>query len=448
MNICLADGTIPEAAPARSKMETILGLFTLLLGFFVIIAVGQRNREIASILMLAFALRTGLTLVDSFVFTLPGAGDGIGWHVGATYMSKDGVVGTFQYLGGTGHVFYRYLMSFLYALFVPSALMIKGLNVLFGTLLVKSTWELSLLLGGDSKRARTVAWVMTLCPSLMFFSSVLLREVAVTYPLVLSIVFLIRWYQERRSILIVQAVAALIISMTFHSGGVAVLLFGGVWLVGNWFRSIITGQFRNLGRNTLALAIGGVVVFAVLSSGFALDKFNGIDSNNIDTLTGKQTNFAHGRAAYLEDLHAGSPVDLLWQAPIRIVYFLFAPFPWMIKDGADAFGLLDSMLFVVLTVYAVRNRRSLLLAPRIVLVLGVFAALALVFALGVSNYGTALRHRNKMLPLLVAAVISIPVERRKEGRGRVPLRPPLMPRRSQPRSATTATLSSRRPPAA
>jgi hypothetical protein len=422
-------------------MDTPLGLLTLLIGLGVVLAVGRRNPPIAQILLLAFALRAGLTLVDSFLFPLPGAGDGIGWDIGAAYMAKDGVVGTFQYLEGTGHVFFRFLMALLYALFDRSALMIKGINVLFGTLLVKSTWELSLLLGGDARRARIVAWLMTLCPSLIFFSAVLLREVAVTYPLVLSIVFLIRWYQERRSLLLVQAIAALIISMTFHSGSVAVLLIGGIWLVGNWFRSILTGQFRNLGRNTLALAIGAAVVFAVLSSGFGLDKFNGIDSSNIDTLTGRQENFAHGRAAYLEDLHADSPVDLIWQAPIRIAYFLCAPFPWMISNGSDAFGMIDSMLFAVLIVYAVRNRRTLLASPRIVLVLGVFGSLALVFALGVSNYGTALRHRNKMLPLLIAAVVSIPVERRKEERGRAAARQPLLTARPRAANAPTAALA-------
>ena len=212
---------------------------------------------------------------------------------------------------------------------------------------------------------------------------------------------------------LLAAFLALIVSMSFHSGGFAVLLFGGMWLIGNWFRSILTGQFRSLGRNTAALALGVAVVGVVLASGYGLQKFNGLESGDIDALTDRQEGFAHGRAAYLEDLHAGSPVDLLWQTPIRMVYFLFAPFPWMISTGSDAFGLIDSAIFALLTIHALRHRRALAGNPRIVLVLGVFGAMAMVFAIGVSNYGTALRHRNKMLPLLIASVISIPVERRR-----------------------------------
>lgn len=393
-------------------MNTTIGTLTLFLGFCVVLIVSQRNRQIATALLAGFAIRAALTLIDALVVHLPGANDGIYWDSDAAYMARNGVAGTLQYID-TGHFFYKWLMSVLYAVFARSPLMITGINVFVGTLIIKSTWQLSLLLGKDEKRAKVAAWVMALCPSAIYFSAVLLREVAVTYPLLLSIVYLIRWYDERKTVLLVGAFLTLIISMVFHSGAFAVLLFGGLWFVGNWFRAILTGRFEHFGRNTAALFIGVGVVVAVMASGFGLDKFNGLQAGNIETLTIRQEDFAHGRAVYLEDLHANSPVDVVWQAPIRIAYFLFAPFPWMISSGSDAFGLLDSILFVILFVYALRHRREAAQSPAILLVFGVFAAMALVFAIGVSNYGTALRHRNKMLPLLLAAAVSIPVARRK-----------------------------------
>ena len=69
-------------------MDVALGLLTLLIGLFVTLVVGQRNRRIANILLLAFGLRAGLTLIDSFLFQLPGAGDGIGWDYGAARMAQ------------------------------------------------------------------------------------------------------------------------------------------------------------------------------------------------------------------------------------------------------------------------------------------------------------------------------------------------------------------------
>jgi hypothetical protein len=118
---------------------------------------------------------------------------------------------------------------------------------------------------------------------------------------------------------------------------------------------------------------------------------------------------------YLSDLRADSPGALVLQAPIRVAYFLFAPFPWMLEEVSDVFGVIDSGLFFILIARVVRRRKALTENPSTMLVLGVFGAMALVFALGVSNYGTALRHRNKMLPLLIAASLSLhlPIPRRE-----------------------------------
>ena len=407
-------------------MDATLGSLTLFIGLCVTLFVGQRHRTIVAALLVGFALRATLTLVDSFLYPLPGATDGFYWDYDAVYMARNGLAGTLQYID-TGHFFYKWLMSVSYAIFDRSPLMIKGINVLVGTLMIKSTWQLSLLLGKDTRRAQLVAWVMALCPSLIYFSAALLREVAVTYPLILSIVYLMRWYDERKTGLLVTAFAALIVSMVFHSGGFAVLLFGGLWLVGNWLRSIITGRYRHFGRNSIAALVGVGAVVAVMASGFGLDKFNGLEADNLSTLTDRQENFAHGRTAYLEDLHASSPGDVLWQAPIRVVYFLFAPFPWMLSDGSDLFGFLDSLLFAFLIGRTIRHRREVAQVPAIALVLGVFSAMALVFAIAVSNYGTALRHRNKMLPLLLAAAMSIPVERRRKAK--LSADPPLLQER-------------------
>jgi hypothetical protein len=163
------------------------------------------------------------------------------------------------------------------------------------------------------------------------------------------------------------------------------------------------------------------VVAVVLASGYGQQKFEGLQSGDLSALSAKQGNFARGRAAYLEDLHATSTTDMIWQTPIRVTFFLFAPFPWMLESAADAFGVVDSLLFVILIGWAVRNRKAVTEVPLRLLTLGVFGAMAVVFAIGVSNYGTAVRHRGKMLPLLVAAAASIPGRREERKLQSAPL---------------------------
>jgi len=402
-------------------MSLAFGLITLLMGLVVVLWFARANPLVAAPLIAAYTARTSLALIDTLAFQLPGAGDGVGWDHIATYWARGGVDGVFDHIGaissgGGGHILYIWLISLLYALFAPSRLMIQALNVIFGSLTVLVTWRIAEEVGESKERARTAAWICALVPSLVFFSSVLMREVAVSFPLTLCLLYLVRWYKQRKSSHLILALTMLLISMSFHSGGAAVLLFAGLWLIGSWCKALFSGNSRVLAKNTLALIVGLSVVIAVAASGFGLQKFNGLDSGDVDVLTEKQTGFAIGRTAYLEDLHANSPVDLLWQAPIRLVYFLLAPFPWMLHSPTDAFGFFDSVLFFFLVARTIKNRKSLGNNPGAVLVLGVFSAMAIVFAIGVSNYGTALRHRAKMLPLLIAASIAIPSASKRKRR--------------------------------
>ncbi len=405
-------------------MEIPLGLVSLLIGAFVVAWVAARNREVASALWIGFLLRAAAALIDRTVYQLPGVWDGIVWDMVAAQWSRYGLEGTFEHIG-TGHVFYQWLMSVLYALFDRSPLMIQGINVLLGTLIISAVWRLAKTLG-DARSARTAAWFSALCPSLIYFSAVLLREVAVAYPLTLSVMYLASWHRERRTIYLVKAFAALLISMVFHSGGLAILLFAGIWFTGVWIRDVVTLNLRGLKRSTLGLVLGAALVATVLASGFGMQKFTGLEGGDMGLLTTRQENFATGRAAYLGDLHADSPFALVWQTPIRLVYFLFAPFPWMVSEASDVFGVIDSVLFFWLAVRALRRRKAVMASPAIGMVLGLFAAMAVVFAVGVSNYGTALRHRNKMLPLLAAATLAVPVAAsgaRKRVAPRVSIRP-------------------------
>jgi hypothetical protein len=391
-------------------MNTTLGLTSLLLVSLVVVVIAARNRVFAGPLLVGLASRVTLAIVDALVFELPGHSDSSHYDVFAFYQARNGVIGTFEFIA-TGSDLYTWLVSFFYALFERSSLMMQGLNVLFGTLIVLNVGRISEHLGGSERLARRAAWLAALFPSLNYFSAVLLREVAVAYPLSLGVLYLAYWYRSRRWQHMLVAVVALLVSMAFHSGSLAVLLAAGVWLVGAWVRSLFAHGFRHLGRNTLALVAGSAAIVFVFVSGFGLSKFKAIESAEVGGLTQTQSDYARGRTAYLEDLHPESPTEVVLQTPIRLTYFLFAPFPWMLRAGSDVLGVVDSFFFFFLF-FRVWRQRSLVASRReSVLVLAVFGAMALTFAMAVSNYGTALRHRNKMLPLLIGVALSVPWKR-------------------------------------
>ena len=177
-------------------METTVGLLGLLVGFLVTLWVALRIGTVAAPLIVGFTLRAVLAVIDALVVKLPGAGDGVGWDRVAAYYARDGLEGTFSYIG-TGHALYIWCMSALYALVGRSPLLIQSINVLLGTLMIAVVFRLSGVLSSDDRAPRRAAWLTAVFPSLIFFSSVLLREVAVSVPLLLSVLHLVRWYRDR-----------------------------------------------------------------------------------------------------------------------------------------------------------------------------------------------------------------------------------------------------------
>jgi hypothetical protein len=402
-------------------MATFLGIVFLAVGCAIVAWVSSKYRAFAAPLMLGFVARAALALVDALVFQLPGQADSFIYDYLAFYRARNGVLGTFEYIE-TGAGLYIWLGAFLYASFERSRLMLQAINVFFGALVILNVARLTEVLGGERRAARTAAWLTALFPSLIFFSCVVLREVVVTYPLSLSVLYFAKWFNERSMRHAIVAVLSALTAMAFHSGAVALLLAGGFWLVGTWARSVFSKGGRNFGRNTLALLAGGAAIAFVMTSDFGMGKFQQVRTGEIEAVAEAQTSFAKGRAAYLQDMHPESNAELAAQMPLRLVYFLFAPFPWMVRAPADAIGIVDSMFFLGLFLRVWRRREVLKGRRDMVLILAAFVAMALTFAAGVSNYGTAHRHRNKMLPLLLGTALALPARRRSAAFS-VPLAP-------------------------
>ena len=96
---------------------------------------------------------------------------------------------------------------------------------------------------------------------------------------------------------------------------------------------------------------------------------------------------------------------------MRVIYFLYTPFAWMVSEAVDVLGLLDAVLYMFLTIYVFRKQRLLKRQPQksqaerfIVLLLILLLAVTVMFAAVTSNYGTAIRHRCKLFPIILLIV--------------------------------------------
>ena len=97
--------------------------------------------------------------------------------------------------------------------------------------------------------------------------------------------------------------------------------------------------------------------------------------------------------------------------PIRLIAFFFAPLiPFMVKTSHHLIGLLDALIFIYLFVAIFKNRIAFKKNEIVKSVFVIVLFLSIPFSLGVSNFGTNIRHRAKILPV----ILMIPIYNKKE----------------------------------
>ncbi len=116
-----------------------------------------------------------------------------------------------------------------------------------------------------------------------------------------------------------------------------------------------------------------------------------------------------GGAAYPEWTIINSPTEILYKTPVRALYFLFSPFPWDIKKKVHLVGMIDGLFYMALVFLIFRNLKVIWKDPALRIILLILFCYFLIFGIGVSNFGTGLRHRSKFfIELVILAAPFIP----------------------------------------
>jgi hypothetical protein len=126
-------------------------------------------------------------------------------------------------------------------------------------------------------------------------------------------------------------------------------------------------------------------------------------------------NMRLGESAYLVHLEINSPLDLAIFGPIKSIYFLASPLPMNWRGFMDVFAFFsDSLMYLGVIIYYLMNRskfedkRALILSLIVSIIGAVF-----IFGIGVSNTGTAVRHRQKLIPLFIVLLATMMDERQR-----------------------------------
>ena len=245
----------------------------------------------------------------------------------------------------------------------------------------------------DLRRFRVgIILLFGLLPSAVIFRSVTLRESWQTLFFLLTIYWAIR-LQKRPGILIVSFLLMSVICLS-------VLHVGLSWYV--LYLIIISTYWGVLSRKKkvrwlwpvsfvfTGLLVACAIVFAQKMGWYM----------SVERAFEKAAGFRYaaatiqGRTTYGIMLDTSSVLGLVKTIPTVFVYYMFAPFPWQVKNVLDIHALLESMLRFALLLSALFSwrRSSGEVRSYYSFLFIVVLSLELVWALGTINWGTAIRH--------------------------------------------------------
>jgi len=386
----------------QSWPAEFLGWITLLLGFAVVQWIGSRQPRVRTLLTCAFLIRAIFALVHHYVVPLPDSqADAVTFELIAARWAQEGFLGALSHFT-TGAYLYSWVISLLYSLTTRSPLMAQGVNVLFGTLIVWNVYRISRLFWNE-RLAHRAGYAAAFFPTLVLYSAITLREVAVVFPFTLGILYFVKWIRKDRTRDFVGAFITFWISSAFHTGTIIAILVLTIAAFRRWLDAFLAPRSIKVIKRGVALGILVLGVYLIVVSGWGLEKLSGLRHvDPLSWLSYRQEVTACGRAAYLENMQTRTVLDLVWQTPIRVAYFLFAPFPWMVRSPVDLLGAVMSFLNLVLVLLLLHSLRSIWTNREARWSLYILVGMLIGFALAVSNYGTSIRHTSKLVPLALA----------------------------------------------
>lgn len=367
------------------------------------------KNKISTIIIFAFLIRFLLLIINNFWFNLPqGGADAIRFDIIAYQISLSNYDYSLVEIISDGTRLHLWLGSLVYSIFGRVPFLWGLIMVVLGTLTVRNIHKVVFLITNNYKYANRSGWLAAFFPNFALLSALILREAPIHFFLSVSLLYLCKFYKFRSVKFILLFFVFGFFASLFHSG-IFALFFGFIF-----FQLMLNRRFNLFSKLILSIVcLFGL--FYINQSGIGLSKFGGSFEAGLETLQEGTGELAENSGANYPTwlLLKGSVTDLLIM-PIRLIAFFLAPLiPFMIRSGSHLIGLIDVLFYLVIlgTIY---KRRKILFRMEInKAIMSMLIAISIVFSLGVSNFGTNIRHRAKVLPLLLMVPIILKSDLRK-----------------------------------
>lgn len=301
---------------------------------------------------------------------------------------------------------YFYVVGVLYFLFGTNSLIPKLVNCLVGALIVPAVFDLALRMGADVRGALRAATFATWFPSLVLWSALNIRDawIVLLIALICRESLILQDRPNPTSLLVLAAAVVVIVQFRDY------ILFA---VTGPMIVSFLARHSRNVGRNVALGAVAATLVIYADQAAGSNRKLRTFDFEEIHEIRYWNT---VGASSQFEQADISTPTKALLFLPKGLVYFLLAPFPWMLGSIRQILAVPETLFFYSLFLPMYRGVRHLIrhhLGSSLMALL-ITAGLTLGYALGEGNAGTAYRHRAQLLSFfLIFAAVGIEEKKRR-----------------------------------
>src|SRR5699024_3102272 len=192
--------------------------------------------------------------------------------------------------------------------------------------------------------------------------------------------YFLKWLNCSNNKYIFVSAILLIGSSLFHS---AMIFIGIVYIFFYVFYKPLIKKW-SFSPIKILLIIMLIPIIIGISHNAIFSKIPDLSVDSLEDTVLRKSDSSRGRTGYLQEVSPNSIVEAVFQTPVRVIYFLFTPFPWQVKSFSDVYGfLLDTVPVYLLFIFLL------------------LLSIAIPFSWGVANYGTAIRHRQKIVWIFI-----------------------------------------------
>lgn len=309
---------------------------------------------------------------------------------------------------------YSNLVSGIYMLCNTQRLVGQYLNVLLGMGMIYYIWLSCRELNISNKTIKIVITIICCFPTAIIFSSILLREAWQEFFLTYSLFYFIKWFKSAKKKYMLVSISAVLGAAYMHSGSLCVVM-------GYLFAYIFYDPKKDLVQKSITniskLFVVGILFLLFFFSGTTFtERFNPIEQMEKEVLLESFEARSDAGSLYLGWINFNSTWEVILFSPLKMFYFMFSPIPFDWRGLNDFIAFFINSMFYVFFLYKIIKYRHLL-NGRIksflnFILISLFVTI-FIFSYGTQTAGTAMRHRCKIISLVLISFAIVYDEKEK-----------------------------------